>query len=221
MCGRYTLSTPVEKLAGEFDISGPLPDLPPSYNVAPSQEVAAIVAGGGGERRQELLRWGLIPAWADDSSIGSRMINARSETAAEKPSFRKAFKVRRCLILADGFYEWQKTDDGKQPYHIKMQDDSPFAFAGLWETWKNGEEVRSATIITTDANDLMKEIHHRMPVILHPEDYAMWLDPDFDEKDPLTTLLKPYPADAMQAYAVSRRVNKPSNNETSVLEPAA
>src|SRR5215210_9171881 len=147
MCGRYTLSTPVEKLAGEFDISGPLPDLPPSYNVAPSQEVAAIVAGGGGERRLELLRWGLIPAWADDSSIGSRMINARSETAAEKPSFRKAFKERRCLIPAAGFCAWQKTNGGKQPYYIRMEDESPFAFAGLWESWNNGSEVRSATII--------------------------------------------------------------------------
>jgi putative SOS response-associated peptidase YedK len=140
---------------------------------------------------------------------------------AEKPSFRSAFKKRRCLILADGFYEWQKTDDGKQPYYIKMQDDSPFAFAGLWETWKDGDEIRSGTIITTDANDLMSEIHHRMPVILPPENYEVWLDPDFEEKEALTSLLKPYPADAMEAYPVSRRVNKPSNNEPSVLEHAA
>ena len=165
-----------------------------------------------------MFHWGLIPSWAKDPAIGNKMINARAETVSEKPSFRSAFKKRRCLILADGFYEWQKTDDGKQPYHIKMEDDSPFAFAGLWEAWdKYGEEIRSGTIITTDANDLMNEIHHRMPVILHPEDYGLWLDPDFDEKEALTSLLKPYPSDAMEAYPVSRRVNKPANNEPSVL----
>jgi putative SOS response-associated peptidase YedK len=220
MCGRYTLKTPINVLAEGFGITEYPSSLPPNYNVAPTQEVAAVVEEDD-KRKLEMLHWGLIPSWARDPAIGNKMINARAETVPEKPSFRSAFKKRRCLVLADGFYEWQKTDDGKQPYHIKMQDDSPFAFAGLWETWKNGEEIRSCTIITTDANDLMSEIHHRMPVILHPEDYAMWLDPDFDEKEPLTSLLKPYPADAMEAYAVSRRVNKPSNNEPSILESVA
>jgi putative SOS response-associated peptidase YedK len=219
MCGRYTLRTPVNDLVGQFHIEEYPSDIAPNYNIAPTQEVAAVVEEDD-KRKLEMLRWGLIPSWAKDPAIGNKMINARAETVSEKPSFRSAFKKRRCLILADGFYEWQKTDNGKQPYHIKMEDDSPFAFAGLWETWKDGEEIRSCTIITTEANDLMDEIHHRMPVILHPEDYAMWLDPDFDEKEPLTTLLKPYPADAMEAYPVSRRVNKPSNNEPSVLEPA-
>jgi putative SOS response-associated peptidase YedK len=124
-------------------------------------------------------------------------------------------------VLADGFYEWQKTGNGKQPYYIRMEDGSPFAFAGLWESWKDGREIRSATIITTDANDVVAPIHNRMPVILHPEDYTLWLDPDFDEKDPLMTLLKPYPAEAMEAYPVSRRVNKPSNNEPSCIESVA
>jgi putative SOS response-associated peptidase YedK len=220
MCGRYTLKTPINVLAKGFGITEYPSSLLPNYNVALAQEVAAVVEEDD-KRKLEILHWGLIPSWARDPAIGNKMINARAETVPKKPSFRSAFKKRRCLVLADGFYEWQKTDDGKQPYHIKMQDDSPFAFAGLWETWKNGEEIRSCTIITTDANDLMSEIHHRMPVILHPEDYAMWLDPDFDEKEPLTSLLKPYPADTMEAYAVSRRVNKPSNNEPSVLEPAA
>ncbi len=169
-----------------------------------------------------MLRWGLIPSWAKDPSIGNKMINARAETVSEKPSFRSAFKKRRCLIVADGFYEWQKTDGGKQPFHIKMNDSSPFAFAGLWETWdKDGEAIRSCSIITTDANDLMNEIHHRMPVILHPEDYGVWIDSGFEEKEALMELLKPYPSDEMEAYAVSRRVNKPSNNEPSVLESAA
>ena len=220
MCGRYTLKTPVDSLVEAFEIKEYPSFITPNYNVAPTQEVAAVVEKDD-KTKLEILHWGLIPSWARDPAIGNKMINARAETVPKKPSFRSAFKKRRCLVLADGFYEWQKTDDGKQPYHIKMQDDSPFAFAGLWETWKNGEEIRSCTIITTDANDLMSEIHHRMPVILHPEDYAMWLDPDFDEKEPLTSLLKPYPADTMEAYAVSRRVNKPSNNEPSIFESVA
>jgi putative SOS response-associated peptidase YedK len=221
MCGRYTLRTPVDSLVETFEIEEYPSSITPNYNIAPTQEVAAVVEEED-KRKLEMLHWGLIPSWAKDPAIGNKMINARAETVSEKPSFRSAFKKRRCLILADGFYEWKKTDDGKQPYHVKMEDGSPFAFAGLWEVWgKNGEEIHSCTIITTEANDLMSEIHHRMPVILPPEDYAMWLDPDFDEKEPLTTLLKPYPADAMEAYPVSRKVNKPSNNEPSVLEPVA
>ena len=220
MCGRYTLRTPVDSLAEAFEIEEYPSSITPNYNIAPTQEVAAVVEEDE-KRKLEMLHWGLIPSWAKDPSIGNKMINARAETVSEKPSFRSAFKRRRCLILADGFYEWKKTDGGKQPYHVKMEDGSLFAFAGLWETWQNGEEIRSCTIITTDANDLMSEIHHRMPVILHPEDYAMWLDHDFEEKEVLTTLLKPYPADVMEAYPVSRRVNKPSNNEPSVLEPAS
>src|SRR5215203_6975021 len=163
MCGRYTLATPANNLVEQFEIEEyPSASIAPSYNIAPTQEVAAVLVEEE-KRKLEMLRWGLIPAWADDPSIGNKMINARAETVSEKPSFRKAFKVRRCLILADGFYEWQKTDDGKQPYHIKMQDDSPFAFAGLWEIWgMNGEKIRSCAIITTDANQLMHEIHHRM-----------------------------------------------------------
>jgi putative SOS response-associated peptidase YedK len=220
MCGRYTLRTPIDVLAEGFEIQEYPSSITPNYNVAPTQEVAAVVEENE-MRKLEMFHWGLIPSWAKDPSIGNKMINARAETVSEKPSFRSAFKKRRCLILADGFYEWQKTDDGKQPYHIKMQDDSPFAFAGLWEIWKDEEEIRSCTIITTAANDLMDEIHHRMPVILPPDDYDMWLDPDFDEKEPLTSLLKPYSSDKMEAYIVSRRVNKPSNNEPSVVEPAA
>ncbi len=220
MCGRYTLRTPVYSLVERFEIDEYPSSVTPSYNIAPAQEVAAVIEEDE-KRKLEMLRWGLVPSWAKDPGIGNRMINARSETVAEKPSFRKAFKARRCLIIADGFYEWQKTDNGKQPFYVKMEDGSPFAFAGLWETWRNGEEIRSCSIITTDANDLMGEIHHRMPVILPPENYGVWLDPDFDEKEALLTLLKPYPSDEMEAYPVSRRVNKPSINEPSVVEPAA
>ena len=162
MCGRYTLTTSKEKLVEEFDLSGELPELPPSYNIAPTQDVATIL-GDGEARRLELMRWGLIPSWADDPGIGSRMINARSETAAEKPSFRAAFKKRRCLIPADGFYEWQKTNGAKQPFHIRLQDERPFALAGLWEIWRDegGPEVHSCTILTTEANDLL--VPHSQP----------------------------------------------------------
>jgi putative SOS response-associated peptidase YedK len=221
MCGRYTLRTPVDILAEEFEITEPLPEVPARYNIAPTQEVAAVLAEED-ERHLEMLRWGLIPSWADDPAIGSRMINARSETAAEKPSFRGAFKKRRCLIVADGFYEWQKVNGGKQPYYIHMEHGSPFAFAGLWEVWnKHGEEIRSCTILTTDANELVGEIHHRMPVILPSENYEFWLDPDMREAEPLLDLLRPYPDDVMQAYPVSKRVNKPSNDEPGCIEPAA
>ncbi len=221
MCGRYALRTPVDVLAEGFEIEEYTSFITPNYNVASTQEAAAVVEEDE-KRKLEMFHWGLIPSWAKDPDIGNKMINARAETVSEKPSFRSAFKKRRCLILADGFYEWQKTDNGKQPYHIKMQDDSPFAFAGLREVWdKYGEEIRSGTIITTNANDLMSEIHRRMPVILHPENYEVWLDPDFDEREALTSVLKPYPVDAMEAYPVSRRVNKPSNNEPSILESAA
>ena len=220
MCGRYTLRTPVDSLAERFEIDDHPSSILPSYNIAPTQEVAAVVEED--ERRLDLLRWGLVPSWAKDPEMGNRMINARGETVSEKPSFRKAFKTRRCLILADGFYEWQKTDNGKQPYYVRMQDASPFAFAGLWETWNgDGDEMRTCAIITTEANDLMREIHHRMPVILHPEDYEMWLDPNFEEKEPLIALLKPYPDEAMEAYSVSRRVNRPANDEPGCIEPAA
>jgi putative SOS response-associated peptidase YedK len=222
MCGRYTLSTSVEVLAEELGFAGPLPEVGPSYNVAPTQEVAAVVAGGGGGRRLEMLRWGLIPSWADDPGIGARMINARSETVAEKPSFRRAFKERRCLIPADGFYEWQKTNGGKQPYYLRMKSGRPFVFAGLWESWnKDGSEIHSCTILTTDANDLVGEVHHRMPIILPHEDYELWLDPDVRESEELLPLLAQYPAADMEAYPVSRKVNSPYNNDPGCIEPAA
>ncbi len=209
------------RLVEQFGIDEYPASLAPSYNVAPTREVAAVLVEDD-KRRLEMLRWGLIPSWAKDPAVGNRMTNARSETAEEKPSFRSAFKRRRCLILADGFYEWQKTGDGKQPYYIRLQNGSPFAFAGLWEVWdKYGEEIRSCTILTTDANSLVGEVHHRMPVILPSEEYGLWLDPDMGEAEPLLDLLRPYPSDVMEAYPVSRRVNKPSNDEPGCVEPAA
>ena len=221
MCGRYTLATPVERLAEEFGFEKSSVELPQSYNVAPTQGVAAVLEEGG-VRRLELLGWGLIPPWADDPQIGSRMINARSETAPEKPSFRRAFRERRCLIPADGFYEWQRTNGAKQPFYIHMEDGRPFAFAGLWESWGRGGEgeIRTCTILTTGANAVVGEIHERMPVILAPDAYDVWLDPS-SERDELTGLLAPYPEDEMEAYPVSRFVNSPSNNDPRCVEPAA
>ncbi len=221
MCGRYTLATPVDELARQFEIGEHPASVPPSYNVAPTQNIVAVVADGG-RRKLEMLRWGLVPSWAGDPTIGSRMINARSETAAEKPSFRRAFKNQRCLILADGFYEWRRTESGKQPYYIKMKDELPFAFAGLWENWNRGEdEVRSCAILTTEPNGLMRGLHNRMPVILPQENYELWLDTGFDERETLRSILEPYPAGEMEAYPVSRAVNNPSNDSPGCIEPAA
>src|ERR671916_3384872 len=167
MCGRYTLSTPAGRLAEEFRLDDAV-EIPPSYNVAPTQQVATVLEEEG--RHLEMLRWGLVPSWADDPGIGARMINARSETAAEKPSFRSAFRERRCLIPADGFYEWKRENGAKQPYYFHMQEGRPFAFAGLWESWNREGEIRSCAILTTQANDVVGEIHERMPVIL-PRDH--------------------------------------------------
>src|ERR671917_1102440 len=156
MCGRYTLATPVERLAEEFGFDSSSREFRTSYNVAPTQQVPAVLAEGG-KRRLEMLRWGLVPSWADDPGIGARMINARSETAPEKPSFRRAFRERRCLIPADGFYEWKRENGAKQPYYFHMQEGRPFAFAGLWESWNREGEIRSCAILTTQANDVVGE----------------------------------------------------------------
>jgi putative SOS response-associated peptidase YedK len=160
-----------------------------------------------------MLRWGLIPSWAKDPAMGAKLINARAETVAEKPSFRSAFRHRRCLVVADGFYEWQKQEGKKQPFYFRLQDGQPFAFAGLWESWKdpNGEVVDSCTILTTEANQLMQPIHDRMPVILASQDYDLWLDPTV-QSEQLQNLLQPFPSEAMVSYPVSTKVNKPTND---------
>jgi len=221
MCGRYTLSTPAGRLAEEFRLDEGAVEISPSYNVAPTQEVAAVLDEDG-KRRLEMLRWGLVPSWADDPEIGARMINARSETAAEKPSFRSAFRRRRCLIAADGFYEWKRENGGKQPYYFHMQEGRPFAFAGLWESWEKGGDgaLLSCAILTTRANSVLDGIHDRMPVILPSESYDAWLDPDADREE-LAELLIPYPGDDLETYPVSRFVNSPRNNDERCIEPAA
>ena len=221
MCGRFTLTTLARSLAEQFGLSGELPEFSPSYNVAPSREIAAVGADSEGERKLRLLRWGLVPHWAKDPDIGSRMINARAESVAEKPTFKAAFRRRRCMILADGFYEWRREGGSgpKQPYYIKMSDGSPYAFAGLWESWeRDGEKIRSCTIITTEANERLADIHHRMPVILAPEDYAAWLDAESGEED-LLSLLAPYPSERMEAYPVSTHVNRTANDDSGCVDP--
>jgi len=219
MCGRFTLRTPAKDIAEVFNLDH-VPDLQLRFNIAPSQNVAAVRLDREGRKRElTMLRWGLIPFWADDPKTGYKMINARAETVAKKPSFRNAFKKRRCLIVADGFYEWQKTNGKKQPFLIHMQDDRPFAFAGLWERWKGGDEViESCTIIVTETNEVLEPIHDRMPVILSPDDYDFWLDSEFEGKEKLEEMLRPYTGDDLEAYPVSTMVNNPTNDVEECVE---
>ncbi len=211
----------IGELQNRFEFDGERLGYAPSYNIAPTQNVLTVV--GGEERRGGYMRWGLIPFWAKDKSIGSRMINARAETVAEKPSFHNAFKRRRCLIIADGFYEWQKVGAKKRPMRIVMQSGEPFAFAGLWETWRDpeGEVIPSCTIITTSANDLLSPIHDRMPVILPRDVEDFWLDDSVTDPDALTSVLTPYDDEPMDTYEVSTLVNNVRNNGPEVLERVA
>ncbi len=219
MCGRFTLFASPDTIQAEFDLPEVPANLAPRYNIAPTQAVAVIA--NHTERRLELFQWGLIPSWAKDPSIGSRMINARAETLAEKPSFRTALRKRRCLILADGFYEWRKESGGKTPFFIHLRSGRPFALAGLWEVWQtpDGVALPTCTIITTGPNSLVAALHDRMPVILPPDAYARWLDPEPQAPADLAPLLVSYPADAMNLYAVSRAVNSPANDSPSCVEP--
>jgi putative SOS response-associated peptidase YedK len=212
MCGRFTLSAPSEEIGDLFGVEIGAA-LAPRYNIAPTQPVVAVRVEGG-RRRLVRLRWGLIPAWADDPAIGNRMINARAETAAEKPSFRQAFRSRRCLVAADGFFEWQKRAGKKQPFHIHLRDRGPFAIAGLWERWSKGSEpVESCTLLTTSANALVSPIHDRMPVILAPADFDTWLDPALTDVERVQALLRPHDAGAMAATPVGTLVNNPRCDE--------
>ena len=191
----------------------------PRYNAAPTQPVLAVM--NGEERRAEHLRWGLIPSWAKDARMGSRMINARAETLAKRPAFRAAFARRRCLVLADGFYEWRRSGNSRIPMRIVMKSREPFAFAGLWDTWQDpeGEVVRSCTIITTEPNELLQPIHDRMPVILAEGAESLWLDDDLRDPLALGSLLTPYPDGALEAYRVCPLVNRPSNDGPEVIVP--
>ena len=216
MCGRFSQSQLAEAIATAFQVAE-VPPLTPRYNIAPTQSVAAVLQTPEHKARQfRMLHWGLIPSWAKDRKIGARLINARAETVAEKPAFRSAFRQRRCLVLADGFYEWQQQEHKKQkqPFYFRLSDGQSFAFAALWEHWKDGsgEEIESCTLLTTEPNELMKPVHNRMPVILDPKNYDLWLDPDVKKSELLQPLLRPYSAEEMMAYPVSTAVNKPTND---------
>ena len=220
MCGRFTLFAPYDEIIERFDIETAFEenDYIPSYNIAPSQQVVAII-NDGVKNRLGHLRWGLIPPWAKDEKIGYKMINARAETAAEKPSFRNAFKRKRCIIPADSFYEWKKTEKGKVPMRFKLKSDGIFALAGLWESWKSpeGTTIHTCTVITTTPNELVRPVHGRMPVILRPEDEAIWLAPNNEDAELLGNLIHPFNEEEMDRYAVSSAVNSPKNNDASLI----
>lgn len=222
MCGRFTLTTSAETIASLF-AGLQLPPLKPRYNIAPTQMVSCIRSGIENEMEYAQLRWGLVPSWSKDLKMGARMINARGETVAEKPSFRSAFKRRRCLILADGFYEWKKEGGEKQPYYVTKTDEKPFCMAGLWESWKNketDETVQSCTIITTSANEFMSPLHDRMPVILDGEHHPLWLDSEFEDRKRLESLLKPFADEAgLQKRPVNKIVNRPINDSPECIAP--
>ncbi len=211
MCGRYSLIADLRDLQFRFSFEE-FQDYGPYHNIAPTSRVLTV--RGSGPRRAEVMRWGLVPSWAKELSVGSRMFNARSETVAEKPAFRTALRRRRCLVLADAFYEWQKTPNGKRPMRIALASSEPFAFAGLWETWKDpsGTVIPSCTIITTAANDLISPIHDRMPVILPREMEELWLDEQVQEPAVLTDLLRPYPADDM-VVSEAEALNRPAGRQ--------
>lgn len=228
MCGRFTLRTPANLIIEQFGArleSDLVASWKPRYNVAPTQRVPVL---RGPERQVDLLRWGLVPSWAKDVKIGARMINARSETVATKPSFRAAVKRRRCLVPADGYFEWVAVGKKKQPYWIRMKDERPFLMAGLWESWRpkgqsadeeNAEPpLETFTILTTDGNERTREIHDRMPVILYPNDYEAWLDPDVQTADPLSYLFEPYDSDEMRVDRVNDRVNSVRNDDEQCVE---
>jgi putative SOS response-associated peptidase YedK len=216
MCGRFSVATDQRTLEERFSFTGASIKFVPSYNVAPTDEVLTVTA-----RRPEYMRWGLIPGWAKDASIGSRMINAKAETVADRPSFRAAFRKRRCLVVADGYYEWRRVAGRRQPFRIVLRSGEPFAFAGVWESWRppDGESIRSCAIITTRANSVVEPIHDRMPLILPRSAEAMWLDRDIEDPALLDGLLQPISADEMEAYEVSTLVNSVANNLPECIAP--
>jgi putative SOS response-associated peptidase YedK len=217
MCGRFAFYSPSEATAALFGASSSV-EVEPRYNIAPTQYVAAVREDEQSNREVVMFRWGLVPFWAKDPSIGNRMINARAETVAEKPSFRNAYKKRRCLILADGFYEWRKEGDGKTPYYISLADGSPFAFAGLWENWdskETDESLQTTAIITTDASEFMAQLHQRMPVVLVPEHAERWLAGDMTL---LPEVIDKPPS--FRAWPVDRRVNNARNEGEDLINTA-
>lgn len=217
MCGRFTLTAAEHVILDLFEIQT-LPPQTARYNVAPTQDVLAVRTGEDA-REAAMLRWGLIPHWAKDKAIGSRMINARAETVAEKPAYREAFAQRRCLVVADGFIEWQRQGKKKQPFHIRLRSGLPFGFAGLWDRWRDedGQWLQTCTVLTTEPNDLVAPVHDRMPVIVPQNAHERWLDPSSD-RGSLKELFAPFPSDLMESVAVSTRVNSVAHDDPSCLD---
>ena len=220
MCGRFTLTADIQTVAQAFHATAPSSlQTMPRYNVAPTQDVVAVI--NNGSRHLEMLRWGLVPSWAKEESVGTRMINARAETLAEKPSFKRLLHSRRCLIVADGFYEWAQEPGtkSKTPMYITLKERELFAFAGLWDSWRNdsGQQLRTCTVITTEPNALMAPIHNRMPALLLPDALTTWLDPDMQDEQELRHLLIPYPTELMVARPVSRLVNDPKHDSAELI----
>lgn len=214
MCGRFVKTTDKDDLQSRFGFEDPVGVLlEPRYNIAPTQ-LHPVVIVQDDKRVLRMMKWGLVPHWAKEPGIGYKMINARAEGIEEKPSFRTPFRKRRCLVIANGFYEWKKLDPKtKVPYLIRLRSGKPFAFAGLWEKWDKGPEpLETFTIITTENNELIEPIHNRMPVILHEKDESLWLDPELKDPEKLIPLLKPYPSEEMELYEVSTIVNSPRND---------
>lgn len=218
MCGRFVVEIPFEDLQKIFTVIEKL-DIGPRYNIAPTQQ-AAIVRSTDDHNELVPMKWGLIPSWSKDTKIAAHTINARSETVAEKPAFRHAIKVHRCIVPTSGFYEWSQKSLPKQPYYIHMADGSPMCFAGIWEYWKapDGDPLETFSILTTTANELIEPLHDRMPVILHPENYGLWLDKDMLDPKHLEHLYAPYPADQLSMYRVSPLVNSPRNQGPECIE---
>lgn len=221
MCGRFEIHNTLEIIAKVFGIDSITFDYQPSYNVAPSQDILLIV--NDGKKRFIKSRWGFMPSWAKELSAGYKMINARAESVAEKPSFREAFQRQRCLVVADGFYEWKKEGTKKRPFYIRLKSGKPFGFAGLYNIWKSpeGEQICTSTIITTDANEMVRPLHDRMPVIASPDAYDLWLDPNIHDKALLQHILKSYPSEELEVYEVTPRVNSPKNNAPENIQKIA
>ena len=220
MCGRFSLHSNAHVVSLQFGLAQ-VPEYAPRYNVAPGTPILAVRAGERGVRRGVLMQWGLIPSWARDPAIGSRLVNARAEHIADKSAFRNALRHRRCIIPADGFYEWRTTGDRRQPYFVCPRDNVLFGLAGLYEHWKGPEGlIGSCTVITTQSNALMQPLHDRMPAILDAADYAHWLDPDNPDPVALLDILRPSPPERMTAYPVSTRVNNVRHDDAELIEPA-
>lgn len=221
MCGRYAFFSPAEAVRRAFAVDD-LPPLEARYNIAPTQPVPVVREQEAGRRAVVLLHWGLVPGWARDRAIGNRMINARAETLGERPAYRRAFRKRRCLVAADGWYEWQAAAGGKQPWFIRARDGGPMGFAGLWESWRDpgtGEALESCTIVTVDAPGSLAQIHRRMPAVLSTDAYAPWLDPAREDGDALSALLGPVDPARFEAWPVSRAVNDPHHQGPELAEP--